>query len=462
MIQFDVAVLRELLLAEIVARTNVTDIRPGSEAADFLEAWVQATDGVADAVWEVRDAGLLDGNSGEDLRALARSRGVEYTRGLRAVGGQQTFGRTASDDMPEVAIPVGTPVYRRADGVRYVTATAATLAADATWSTPVDVVAVQTGTNGNCVAGAIDTLGATVPGVTLTRNAATITNGVDDESDESLRARVRTYQRGLGRAVPPAVITAALRATDSVGRQARFAELSLVDEATPGIGTLWIDDGTGNCETFASIDAGEVLLAEAAGGETVLYLANRPVRTAPQILVNAAGVPYVLQKPYGRVILDTALASTDAVVAGAYTAYTGLVAAVQAAIDGLFNAPLTNPGYVAYGVILSVRGAQKVATSRGDSYLPVSGNLIVAEDADAATVLSEAKIALLTAINARPICNGANQSIASLSYAQAIGILLGVAGVVDVQDLKIDGVAAGKTATVGRVLRSIDDAIDLS
>lgn len=462
MIALDTDTLRSLLFAAIVGRTNVTDLSAGGEAADFLESWVQLCDAIADGIWEVRDAALLNGATGDDLTVLCRDRGVERDLGARAMGGAVHFGRSTTTSLPELTIPAGTPVLRLADRFRYVTVEDATLAAEALWSGTVALVATQKGTAGNCGAGEISALGSGVPGVTLVANTTAITTGTDAESDESLRDRTRRHLRALGRAVASSLLEAAFSATTDDQRKVRFASLSTIDEATPGIGTLWIDDGTGDCETSAdyAVSDPEVLLPEACGGETVLYLKGRPVKAPPAIEVADEPVPYTLQKPYGRVILGTAMTAGQRAVAGQYSAYTGLVAAVQTAIDGLVSSPQTNPGVVAYGVILSVRGARRVGTNRGDNYLPIAANLIFAEGVDSTAGLAEAETVLLTAINSLPIHgNGVN---GSLAYNYVVKVLMGVTGVVDVQNLLIDGVANGKTATEGCVIRSIAAALDLS
>ena len=90
-------------------------------------------------------------------------------------------------------VPAGSAV-QRADGVRYVTVTAATLVAGAA---TVSVQAEMPGSAANADAGVMLALAATVSGVSanVTVAAGGISGGADDETDDELRGRVLTRVR---------------------------------------------------------------------------------------------------------------------------------------------------------------------------------------------------------------------------------------------------------------------------
>jgi hypothetical protein len=457
MILFDTDAIRRRLFAEIVSRTRVTDFRAGGQAVQFLESWVQRFDEVSDAIWALRDAAMIGSARGDDLDAIladALPDGMLRSTGARGTGGGVEFGRPSSDAMPEIVIAAGFPVLRAGDRTRYVTTADATIAVDAEWSAPVAVIADRTGTSGNCGVGDIVTLGASKQGVTKCRNTISITNGADSEDDDAARDRLRRSIRAVGKAVPSALVQAALAASDPTYGTVRFASLEPVDEALPGIARLWIDNGNGDCEVSVAVGAGEVLVPEAVGGEQYCYLAGRPVKTVPQILVDDAGVPYTIVKPWGQVKLATALAAGEVCTAGAYSSYGGLVAAVQRAIDGEIGNSNDYPGVAAHGVIVYVGAASRVSTTHGDGLCPISAN-VVRKPGAPATLDADLRTAMVAFTNNRDIGE-------HLYPASVVNICMSNPWVLNVTDVLIDQSSGAKYCGPNNVIRTIDSLIDFS
>jgi len=102
----------------------------------------------------------------------------------RKTAGAATGNITFTGSNATTSIPAGT-ILSRSDGTQYSTNTATTI------NNPVNITAVDTGTNGNCATGTVLTLNSAFTGVdgnvSLT-NA--ITNGTDLETDTDLRNRI--------------------------------------------------------------------------------------------------------------------------------------------------------------------------------------------------------------------------------------------------------------------------------
>jgi uncharacterized phage protein gp47/JayE len=152
----------------------------------------------------------VDTFTADFMTPIGVSNGVSSPRlGAQAASGQVTFGRfTAAPS--SCFIPVGATV-QTADGSQNYAVTAdatntaysAVLggytlpAAVATVSVP--VAAVVPGAAGNVTIGAITTMTSPVTGIDYVVNSAAFTNGADQESDTSLKARFAAYILGLAR-----------------------------------------------------------------------------------------------------------------------------------------------------------------------------------------------------------------------------------------------------------------------
>lgn len=128
-------------------------------------------------------------STGEFLRAWAALKKV-YPKQATAGSGQVTF-RGAT---PGTLVDAGTEIVR-GDAVAYTVDETAPVASDG--SVVLSVTAVVAGEAGNTPAGTLMTLGAAITGVPSTGAVTvTITGGADQESDESLFARMlEAYQK---------------------------------------------------------------------------------------------------------------------------------------------------------------------------------------------------------------------------------------------------------------------------
>lgn len=155
----------------------------------------------------------------------------------------------------------------------------------------VPVVCGVSGTTGNVGSDSIMTVNSSLP-ITGVTNPLAFVNAIDQETDDSLRQRVRIARQTKQKATPLAIREAVL-GTVSTSEGDSVISASLIDTGL-GKATLYIDNGTGY-EAKTSPIAFETLVASAAGGEQYFELrGGRPVSKAFVISNNSA--PFTLDR----------------------------------------------------------------------------------------------------------------------------------------------------------------------
>jgi len=163
---------------------------------------------------EERSKAAIEANSvwtatGDDLDILVQDRGITRQEGTRATG-EVTF-RTASPTTVNIVIPLGTLVSANiisnvdgytSDKLYFETTEVGTIAIGYT-SAAVDVQAVETGTDGNVPAYAINSQTVYIAGISRVENVAPLTGGTEKESDDDLRDRYIYATDINGRATLP-------------------------------------------------------------------------------------------------------------------------------------------------------------------------------------------------------------------------------------------------------------------
>ena len=178
------------LAAEFQARTGKTAgsselaVRLYAVAAQIYSLYVQGE-------WTRRQC-FPQTATGEDLDKHAQLRGVARRQAAKAAGTVRFYVNEAQKTQTE--IPEGT-VCMTAAGVRFLTTRTVTVGAEKTYA-DAPVIAVEAGAAGNVGANTIVFMACPPMRVVACANPEALTNGLDEEGDEELRARVlATYQR---------------------------------------------------------------------------------------------------------------------------------------------------------------------------------------------------------------------------------------------------------------------------
>lgn len=424
-------ILRQLV-ARTVARSRLTGLVKSSGVVHLLASFANEASEVYFQMARLRDVFSIDLATGSDLdkRAAEIQPGTITRRGaLAATTDVHLVRSTSSGYLP---IDVGTIVSARdtAGEIRFRTIAPSGIFDGSTVSPAIQVVALERGTRANVVANAITTVVTRIATVTSAYNPTAVLNGADREKDPEFRARLKAYIASLPRGTPQAIESAALALRSPTGQRVLFAK---VREPNPPTGTvsLYIDDGTGNIETFSSatLTSPETVVASAAGGEEDLQLISWPVRDDGSFVLTLDAVPLVrntdfwLNATSGSIHLAVPL-TTGQVVVAAYRHYTGMIQAVQRVINGIRGLRQL-PGIRAAGIRVAVLSPTRVLQS-------VSANATVAADFDVAAVIAAVVVAIQEYINGLDIG-------ATVIVAEIIERAMAVPGMLDFELQSLTG-----------------------
>lgn len=382
--QFQVKTYEDILagqIAKVVARTDLTDINDGSSLKQVLAASSRADDEQYYQMQNLLDLFDLDKATDEDLdeRAKEVQAAMELTGQVtrilsRRATGEVVFSRTGTTGT--VTIPIGTEVKVPATGaaadILFTTTEEGTIASGNQDSAAVDIQANVAGAEGNAAVGTITGFATKPSGVDSVTNPSALTNGLDKESDDAFRRRIKLSIQGLARCHPGGLEAAAVGVEDPGGSGKTVVFANVVEDViNRGEVTLYIDDGAGTIETTATVSGDTMgIPGGAAGGEVDLYTSEKPIKPGTTFTLNydalGGGSPvalvedtdYTLDRASGHVKLTQAsfpngLTATDEVTSD-FTHFTGLIQEIQKIIDG-DPADRTNyPGYRAAGVRVTV------------------------------------------------------------------------------------------------------------
>lgn len=338
-----------------------------------------------------------------------------------------------------VTIPAGTVVTQQTSDQDYATSASTSIAAGATESPSVAIVAVVAGTAGNTDAETIKGF-SPITGVETFLNDTACTGGQDEETDAQFRDRIKAYLRSLPRGTPDALKFAVLGvAVDGYGS---IVAAEVVEGVSSERGQVWIyvDDGNGTIEVTDDNAGSPETLVTATGGELRLFTDHKPVKEGGSVAATftwtpiATGVPgtliegddYYLNYATGQLtlrpggsagILTTGLSVGDTVT-GEYEWYTGLIAEAQKVVDGDPTDRTNYPGYRAAGTQVFV-----IAPTVYQQLIVAS--VTVEDGYDVASVLEKASAAINRYINGLGI-NG------DVVFSELVHQVQSVAGVYDV------------------------------
>lgn len=406
--------LLQQMLSMVVTRGGLYDVGDSAAIKHTLAAVARALDEAYYQASLLRKLFSIDTATGSDLDDRARE--IQPATIVRMVGtpavGQVIFSRQSSAGT--VTIPAGTQV-KTADGVVFLTTAVGTITPTSPIllsghalgqdSPVVPVTAQVPGSAGNVVAGTVVKFVQKPGGVSSVTNATPFAQGRDQETDDAFRQRLKTYVASLARSTVQALESGVLGAQDPVTSATIIFSKAVEDLNHPGFVTLYVDDGTGQAQTLATV-VGENLTAgiagpppgTAVGGETRLTLLHRPINTGPSFTVTSTlrgaltlGTQVTLDVASGLLVFSPALSPGEG-ISVSYTYFTGLVALAQKIIDGDPNDRTNFPGMRAAGVQVTVRTPQVVLIS-------IVATITIATGFDPTTVRAAAKQAVLAYVD---------------------------------------------------------------
>ena len=193
--------------------------------------------------------------------------------------------------------------------------------------------------------------------------------GLDKESDDSFRARLKQYIASLPRSTVEAIEQGVLGLSDPVTGATVLYVKVIEDYVNRGNFAVYVDDGTGTAETTQAVVGENVTLGlagpppdSAVGGEQYLYLDNKPVKGGVPFTLTSSvrgalvqNTDYTLNPAAGQIFFTPALVTGEVITAD-YTYFTGLLQYIQKIVDGDAADRTNFPGLRAagtYAVVLT-------------------------------------------------------------------------------------------------------------
>lgn len=428
------------LLAGTVTKSKLSNLRPSAALLKLCQVVAEKFEAADVGIWQLRNLVDVDKATGTDLDAIGEAVLPEGQTREGASKGTSLITLTRPTTVGIVPIPSGTVVAQdTVNGRMFYSTTAA-----GQWNNgqatcaPIAIQAQVEGSGSSAIVGAINIMISNLTVSSVTNTAAC--TGQDEESDAQYRQRIKDYVRSLPRCNPSAQMAAVRKVENSDGSKVRFAK-DAQDPDSLSRGLIYIDDGRGTAGTFETV-AGETLVANAAGGERLLYTSRRPWKSKPTVTKSGTllveGIDYTVVAPWGQIRLAAALSASQNVVVGAYDVYTGLVAAAQKVIDGDQADPTNFPGGRANGTVVTVLPAAVVPAT-------VIGSLVVEANYDRTAVQRAAQTAILEYINAIDIGGPryASRTIErAMSVAGALRFTLAINSDVYVQEHEVQRATA--------------------
>lgn len=190
----------------------------------------------------------------------------------------------------------------------------------------VQITALTPGSAGNVPIGAISKFTSPPFSGATVKNQLPLTTGLDNETDDQLRVRIKRAQASIGLGTATAVEAAVIGATPS-DEQASIVSDSIVLD-TSGNATLYIDDGTGYEAKSSGIGL-ESIIDSALGGEQFFQLSTggRQAPVAKAFLQSTLSAPFdiiggdTLALLVGGVTYQHTFATLDFLSPGGATAF---------------------------------------------------------------------------------------------------------------------------------------------
>jgi len=395
-------ILRELT-SKVVARTDLNDVQVGSTLHIILQALATEIGNTEARMYNVRESFNINSATGIDLDERVADLppvGISRKKSARAAGAVLKI--TILAQAQDLLIPAGSRVSRSSDGTTYETALDYIIPAGDDDIDGVYIVATTGGLIGNADAGNIDTI-ATMPSeVIKVENLQPLTNGIDEEEDNSLRDRALRYIRSLGRSQKEAIEFLGLNFIDSNGTSFKFAKVWENPEKL-GYSELIVDDGSG-LSNMAVPGTTYTDTVPAGGCDMIQH--ERPATdvikaSEGQLTISRGGVPVLIgESSYtsiperGLIFFNdpTFLQEGDVWSIQNYDVYRGAIAELQSEIEGNPNRASILTGFRAAGTRVKVEAPDV-------KYIGLSIGIYVATDANYPAVKTAVEKTTLNFIN---------------------------------------------------------------
>jgi len=357
-------VLRDLL-AKVVSRTDVSDVNVGSTLFTLLNGVAVEIANTEARFFNLRQGFSLQNASGQELDQRCSELppiGIRRKRRTAAAGSALKITRDDSDINNQLTIPAGSLVSRNDNGQQYRTAQDVSIPAGFTEIDNVYIVALTPGELANANENDINTIISMPDTVISVLNTSQISNGLDRESDASLRNRATRYINSIGRVSKSALEFLGTTFISSDNVSFKFAKI-FEDPEHPGYAELVVDDGTGLRQPASEIVSNVSYVMPSGGSRFITHErpAVRPIGlhqitvTRNNADINIVESDYVSIPERGLIFFrEGFLQEGDRVSINNIRCYRGLMAELQAEIEGNANNGAILTGFRAAGTRVRV------------------------------------------------------------------------------------------------------------
>ena len=329
-------ILRDLL-ARMVARTDLNDINEGSVLFGLMSTVAEQIAETDVRLAQIREQFTLEGSSGTDLDDRVDELGFSRLPPTRATG---SVFLTRASSAQGLSVPAGSLVSSLNSGVQYKTQGVNSFAIGET-EISVSIEALILGSAGDALRGQINTLVDMPAEVTGVRQETAIT-GADEETDDQLKQRASRFLNSLARCQPSALEYATLSFSSTTNERASSVKILESLEKLGEVDVL-IDDGTGLANRITT-KAGETISFTARNAGVLLFNVESPIvsniivqRTRNAIITYLEeGTDFFISRGRGQIQVtqEAGINVGDVITVRSYSVYTGLVAELQAYLDG--------------------------------------------------------------------------------------------------------------------------------
>lgn len=251
------------MIAKVISRTDLSDVADSSSVKQVLSAAARQDDEIYYQLILLLQLFSIDTATGDDLDQRAAEIQPATIARIQAqkASGSVVFSRAGTTGT--VNVPIGTKV-KTATGEVFTTQAVATITPSSPEqvsghgvgrdSNSVSVVADVGGASGNVASGTVTKFeGGKPSGVNEVTNLAAFTNGLDRETDDAFRQRIKDFIAGLARCTVQAIEANVLGQVDPVSERTVTSAKAVEDIEERGEVTLYIDDGSGAIKTTTAI-----------------------------------------------------------------------------------------------------------------------------------------------------------------------------------------------------------------
>lgn len=354
------------LLAKIIARTDVSDINVGSSLFTILNAVSIEIANVESRLSNIKKGYSFDTASGADLDVRVSElppTGISRKNKTNAAGSVLTIKRATDNVLNELIIPAGSTVQRSDNGLTYLIPQTIVMEPGISELNEVYIVCTTPGTVGNVYEGNI-TVAANMPAdIIEVNNTIAIGNGIDSESDASLRQRALRYINSLGRCSKSALEFLGTSFISTDNTSFKFASI-YEDPERNGYAELIVDDGTGlvspptrsiSEQSFNITTSGSRIIS--VQRPAILEFTNNDIsviRDGAEIQLLNDDFIHIPER--GTIFFKQGvLLEGDQVKVYPFRIYTGNIAQLQTEIEGNVNSPSILTGFRAAGTRVRVQ-----------------------------------------------------------------------------------------------------------